>query len=104
MALIESPFCDLAWLKRSAGVPSTELRLIHSLRLRPRHIAGHELDGRILEILAAHILERHPSDEVERVALFGGDDVVSRLPAHAAREVGELRLTIAGAVRPKSPQ
>ena len=75
-----------------------------ALRPRPRHVAGHELDACVLEVLSAHVLQGDPADDVERVARFRRDGVVVGLPPHPSRQVGELHVVPAGRLRPEAPQ
>ncbi len=59
-------------------------------------IASHELDASLLEVLAALIVDCHPADEIELLAIFRGYEVVVGLPAHASGNVTELGVEFAG--------
>ncbi len=77
-----------AFIARPIGLGCGGLHLVH--------IAGHQLDLGLLEGGAAFILEGHPADDVDGVALFGGDDVVIGLPGQAAGDVGEFGVELGG--------
>ena len=68
----------------------SEIPASDSSRLNLVHIAGHQLDARVLEGLAGAVVHRDPAHDVHHVSLLRRDDVVIGLPAHAAGDIGEL--------------
>jgi hypothetical protein len=103
MVFLERALRDL---RRSNPSPAFQRSVIPeplTLRFCPRHVAGHELDAGVFEILAAHVLQGDPADDVERVALFRRDGVVGGLPSHAARQIGELHVVPARCAGPQPP-
>ena len=58
------------------------------------HIAGHQLDPRVIELLTALVIERHPADQIERVARLRRHHVVIGVPGHAAGHVAQLGIEL----------
>src|SRR3954462_7613481 len=50
---------------------------------------------RVAEVGAALVVQRHPTDEVDDVALLRSDDVIGGVPAHTAADVADLSLAAA---------
>ena len=58
------------------------------------NIARHKLDAGLLEITPRAVLHRDPTHDIDRVALFGRDQIVTRLPGEPAGDVADLGLDL----------
>ena len=58
------------------------------------HIPGHELYFSLIEGRAALVVHRHPADDVQDVALLGGDEVVASLPRETTAQIGYLGVNL----------
>ena len=64
------------------------------IRLHSVYIARHEFDLGIGEGHPALVVHRHPADDVQDVALLGGDEVVASLPRETTAQIGYLGVNL----------
>ena len=81
MIVFEGFFCHLRGLLRHSEVCAVSSIEPFQLRLYLVHIACHQLDAGVVELLAALVVERHPTHQVQSIACLRCDDVVIAGPA-----------------------
>ena len=87
---------------RARSVDAERLQAI-ILRLELIDVSGHELDVGVGKGLSGLVVQRHPAHDIQQVAVDGRDHIVVGVPAHAAGDIAEFRIGVAGTVTLQQP-